>query len=359
MANQLRAHLQTTLPGAIGLFRDIDSPISLAFLTRFPTQAKAAWLSPLRLQTWLRSAGYFNPNNAPALHTRLVAAPRGTTGTQATARAAVTNALVAALQGLRAQIKALEEQIAAQLDAHPDGHIFTSLPRAVASAPPDCWPRSATPEAATPHPSRWSASPAQRPPPDSPARSRSSRSDGPSTSSSAAPSPTSPATPTPPTPEPPTSTSEPASAATTTHTPSASSPEPGCTSSGAAGKTACPTTRPTNAPCNAYLQPPLDTGLLIRLTGWRASRVRAVPRISADRHHAVGALLHLLLGQALSRGGTTPRSGAPKRSSVTSRSPMRQPMCAQIRHTAQQPQAADPRLPPLDRPHRLSKVCPT
>ncbi len=32
MANQLRAHLQSTLPGAIGLFRDIDSPITLAFL---------------------------------------------------------------------------------------------------------------------------------------------------------------------------------------------------------------------------------------------------------------------------------------------------------------------------------------
>ena len=124
------AHLQTTLPGAIGLFRDIDSPITLAFLTRFPTQAKVDWLSPLRLQTLLRSAGYFNPNNAPALHARLIAAARGTTGAQATAGAAVTLALVAALQGLRAQIKALDDHIPAHLDAHPDGHIFTSLPRA-------------------------------------------------------------------------------------------------------------------------------------------------------------------------------------------------------------------------------------
>lgn len=36
MANQLRAHLAMVLPGAIGLFRDIDSAITLAF----PTQAK-------------------------------------------------------------------------------------------------------------------------------------------------------------------------------------------------------------------------------------------------------------------------------------------------------------------------------
>ncbi len=130
MANQLRAHLQTTLPGAIGLFRDLDSTISLAFLTRFPTQQKADWLSPVRLHAWLRSAGYCNPGKAPVLHARLVAAPRGTTGPEAAARAAVTLALVTALQSLQAQIKTLEEQISEQLTAHPDRHIFTSLPRA-------------------------------------------------------------------------------------------------------------------------------------------------------------------------------------------------------------------------------------
>lgn len=33
------------------------SPITLAFLTRFPSQAKADWLSPTRLLPWLRTAG--------------------------------------------------------------------------------------------------------------------------------------------------------------------------------------------------------------------------------------------------------------------------------------------------------------
>ena len=78
MANQLRAHLNTVLPGAIGLFRDIDSPISLRFLTRFPTQAKVDWLSPVRLENWLRGTGYNNPRNAPVLHAHLAAAARGT-----------------------------------------------------------------------------------------------------------------------------------------------------------------------------------------------------------------------------------------------------------------------------------------
>jgi transposase len=130
MANQLRAHLQTTLPGAIGLFRDIDSTITLRFLTRFPSQDKAEWLSRARLGNWLRSIGYNHLANLDRLWEHLHDAPRGTTGAQGAARAEITLAMVAALTALKAQIKALEDQIADQLAAHPDAAIFTSLPKA-------------------------------------------------------------------------------------------------------------------------------------------------------------------------------------------------------------------------------------
>ena len=129
MANQLRAHLQTTLPGAVGLFRDIDSPISLRFLTRFPSQDKADWLSPSRLKNRLRAAGYNNPRRAGVLHAYLATGTRGTTGPDGAARAGVTLALVSALTAVREQIHALEEHIAAQLAEHPDAAVFTSLPR--------------------------------------------------------------------------------------------------------------------------------------------------------------------------------------------------------------------------------------
>jgi len=129
MANQLRAHLQTTFPGAIGLFRDIDSAISLRFLTRFPGQDKAEWLSSVRLGNWLRSVGYNHLANLDRMWAHLNNAPRGTTGTQATPRAEITLALVATLTALRTQIKTLEGQIADQLAAHPDAAIFTSLPK--------------------------------------------------------------------------------------------------------------------------------------------------------------------------------------------------------------------------------------
>ena len=41
--NQLLAMLQHHFPGAVGLFSQLDIPISLAFLRRFPSEARAAW----------------------------------------------------------------------------------------------------------------------------------------------------------------------------------------------------------------------------------------------------------------------------------------------------------------------------
>jgi transposase len=63
------------------------------------------------------------------LYQRLRAAPRGATGEHGAASAQVTRALAAVLATLNTQIKHLEAQIAAQLASHPDGRIFTSLPR--------------------------------------------------------------------------------------------------------------------------------------------------------------------------------------------------------------------------------------
>ena len=129
LANQLRAHLQTALPAAVGLFADLDSPISLRFLHRFDTQDKLDWLSPKRLAAWLASVGYCGRVDPAVLHARLTAAPRGLTGSDGATQAHLTRALLAVLTSMVAQIKALAEQIGEQLDAHADAHIFTSLPR--------------------------------------------------------------------------------------------------------------------------------------------------------------------------------------------------------------------------------------
>jgi transposase len=129
--NQLRAHLAATFPAGAGLFARLDSQISLAFLARFGSQDTAGQLTGEDLAAWLHTLPY--RGNAPRpeqLRARLQAAPRGATGADGAARAAITGALVATLSALASQVKALEAEIAAQLAAHPDAHIFTSLPRA-------------------------------------------------------------------------------------------------------------------------------------------------------------------------------------------------------------------------------------
>jgi transposase len=129
VANQLRAHLAIAMPAAVGLFEKIDSPISLRFLTRFTTQDDLDWLSPKRLDTWLKSVSYTGGTSPKTLHTRIGAAPRGATGSHATALAGITRAYLAALTTITAQIRALSAQISDAYDAHPDKHIYAALPR--------------------------------------------------------------------------------------------------------------------------------------------------------------------------------------------------------------------------------------
>lgn len=130
LMQQLRAHLELVYPGAVGLFWELDSPIALRFLLRFPSAAKAAWLSPRRMAAWLKGEGYCGRTSPDELCRRLEAAPLGVTGPEAEARAAVTLAFVRALLAVRDQVAELEARIAEQLELHPDGAIFRSLPRA-------------------------------------------------------------------------------------------------------------------------------------------------------------------------------------------------------------------------------------
>jgi transposase len=130
LANQLRANLLSAFPGAVGLFAEIDSPISLTFLTRFCCAERAAWLSEKRMAAWLAGVGYCGRQTAGQLMTHLHAAPAGLTGPAGAACATVTEQLVATLIDLRARIDVLDERIAETLALHHDAAVFTSLPRA-------------------------------------------------------------------------------------------------------------------------------------------------------------------------------------------------------------------------------------
>src|ERR1700757_4767438 len=128
--NQLAALLDAHWPGAKAIFADIESPISLAFLTRYPTAAAARHLGEKRLAAFLVKHGYSGRRPAAELLSRLRQAPTGTlddTLTEAIRDAVL--ALVAVLTSLGGAVKDLDRSVAAHLGEHPDGAIFTSLPR--------------------------------------------------------------------------------------------------------------------------------------------------------------------------------------------------------------------------------------
>lgn len=130
VANQLRAHLSTALPAAVDLFKDIDSPISIKFISEFSTQDAIDRLSARQLITWLTSVGYCGRRDPRALHQRINAAPRGPRGEHGQALAGITHAYLATLTAIATQIKTLAKLISEALDAHPDKQIFTNLPHA-------------------------------------------------------------------------------------------------------------------------------------------------------------------------------------------------------------------------------------
>jgi transposase len=133
--NQLLAVLQHNFPGAIGLFSQLDIPISLTFLRRFPTEAKVAWLitggGPTRMAHWLAAHSYSGRHTPHHLVDHLTQAAQGRiAGPAAEASEVIVLGLVQVLAELRARQDELESRIREALLAHPDGAIFTSLPRA-------------------------------------------------------------------------------------------------------------------------------------------------------------------------------------------------------------------------------------
>jgi transposase len=128
--NQLTALLDAHWPGAKTIFADVESPIALEFLTRYPTARHAAHLGAKRLTAFCVKHGYSGRRSGEQLLARLRGAPAGTV--DATICEAVRDAvlaLVAVLKALVGVVKDLDRSVSATLGEHPDAPIFTSLPR--------------------------------------------------------------------------------------------------------------------------------------------------------------------------------------------------------------------------------------
>jgi transposase len=130
LANQLRALLQSFWPGAAAIFADLDSPIALAFLARYPTPLSASRLGLKRLGAFLGRNSYCGRRPASELLDRLRSAPQGLAGeNESEVKGELVAALVAVLEPLVAQIQKLTAAIEHAIREHPDGAIVMSFPR--------------------------------------------------------------------------------------------------------------------------------------------------------------------------------------------------------------------------------------
>jgi transposase len=127
LANRLRAQLEAFWPGAL-IFSEVDSPISLAFLERYPSPADARGLGEKRLGAFLARNAYRGRRSPRELLERLRQAPQGRAGElEHEARRAAVLGLVAALRPIVEQISRLTSQLAGALREHPDAPIFRPL----------------------------------------------------------------------------------------------------------------------------------------------------------------------------------------------------------------------------------------
>lgn len=127
LANQLRAQLCAFWPGAL-LLAALDSPISLAFVKRYPSPRDAKGLGAGRIAAFLARNSYSGRTDPAELVARLRSAPKGTAGkAECEARRGVVLGLIAALEPVVAEIAALDGEIRERLAAHPDVEIFRPL----------------------------------------------------------------------------------------------------------------------------------------------------------------------------------------------------------------------------------------
>jgi len=131
LANQLRSLLESFWPGATEVFADVDSPIGLAFIQRYPTPESASRLGPKRMAAFCAQHAYSGRRSAEELLARLHQAPAVTLGElEMQAKGELALSLARTLSRLVEQIRLLSSRIEHHVGSIEDGRILMSFPRA-------------------------------------------------------------------------------------------------------------------------------------------------------------------------------------------------------------------------------------
>lgn len=131
VANQLRSLLDSFWPGALAIFADIDSPIALAFVQRYPTPLAAHRLGEKRLASFLAQHSYCGRRPATELLQRLRDAAQGCAAElEAEAKGEIARSLALVLERLVQQIASITARIEHEVAQLDDGQVIMSFPRA-------------------------------------------------------------------------------------------------------------------------------------------------------------------------------------------------------------------------------------
>ena len=131
LANQLRALLESFWPGAAVIFADVDSPVALAFVQRYPTPKSASKLGEKRLASFLAQHQYSGRRPPSELLERLRAAPTGLArATEANAKGELVRIMARILEQLVDELAKLTWRIQHEIEQLADGRIVMSFPRA-------------------------------------------------------------------------------------------------------------------------------------------------------------------------------------------------------------------------------------
>jgi len=131
LANQLRSLLESFWPGAAAVFADIDSPIELAFIDRYPTPESASRLGPKRMAAFCAQHAYCGRRSAEELLARLHEAPVAVCAElQMEAKGELARCLARTLARLVEQLRLLSSRIEHHVASLDDGQIMMSFPRA-------------------------------------------------------------------------------------------------------------------------------------------------------------------------------------------------------------------------------------
>lgn len=128
MTNQLRQVLKQYYPAAVGLFRELHAPLSLAFLVAYPTPEAARAASRAELAAFFRQQRYRWMRRVEEIYEELqLPRPSAWVSAGFTSHAL---AIVAVLQTLHEQLRTLRQRVQELFDAHLEAAWWRGIPGA-------------------------------------------------------------------------------------------------------------------------------------------------------------------------------------------------------------------------------------